>query len=222
MFFSKIYMKKKMKSARNLIFLFFFMIFTSCVSKPLPIIGDQKAQLNNLYIEYMNIADIYFSEEKFDKAITYYELAMQNKDLYWNCYYKLAKSYVYQSDWQSALSMFEELQNRDPENSSIKESIAYIYAMKGEREKAIKIYDSLIKEQPENCEFLENLIAILLLNEDLTDVEAPFTLLKTNFPNSKNIEAFQSQIDQIIKHNEEKKKKEEPNSINISEESSSK
>ena len=39
----------------------------------------------------MNIADIYFSEEKFDKAITYYELAMQNKDLYWNCYYKLAK-----------------------------------------------------------------------------------------------------------------------------------
>lgn len=192
-----------------LVFLFQFSLiltFTSCVSKPLPIPGDTKAQINNLYVEYLNIADTFYSQENYDKAIEYYKKSISYKKVYWDCYYKLAKCYVFKSDWNTALDMFLEIQKRDPENNSIKESLAYIYAKKGDIENAVELYNQLIQSQPNNVEYLENLIAVLLLNEDISDIEILFTVLVTNFPDSKNIEKFQKQIDLIL----EKQAKENP------------
>jgi len=187
----------------------FSIILTSCVSKSIPIPGDKQKQITNIYIEYMNIADIYFGEEKYDKAITYYEMAMQYKQLYWDCYYKLAKSYAYQSNWTKSREMFETLLKRDPNNSSLKESMAYINAMSGEVDKALKQYDQLIKDQPENADFLVNYIAVILLNERLDDVIVPFMALQNQFPDNTNIEKFQAQIDKLVEKIEAERKLEE-------------
>ena len=61
---------------------FFFaassIFFISCLSKPIPIAGEKKMAINNIYVEYMNIADIYYSLEKYDKALEYYKLSIQD------------------------------------------------------------------------------------------------------------------------------------------------
>lgn len=180
-------------------------LFTSCASKPIPIPGDSNKVRENTYNEYMNIADMYFDLEKYDKAVTYYKLCLEKKSLYWASYYKLAKTYALMSNWNEAAKMYGKILERDPENASVKSSIAYIYAMQGDTKKALEIYNELIQLQPENQEYLENYIAIQLLSKDLTDVEAPMALLNRDFPDSENIKKFQSTIDTIIAEKEQEK-----------------
>ena len=95
----------------------FAFLFISCSSNKFafPIPGENASAITNIYIEYLNIADIYFSLEKFDKAESYYKAAMGNKDIYWNAYYKLAKCYVYQSKWGDAQTAYETMLKRDPD-----------------------------------------------------------------------------------------------------------
>lgn len=191
----------------SLVFIISILIFyISCVSKPIPIPGDKKAQISNIYVEYLNIADVFYSQEKFDKAINYYIMASSYEPLNNDCFYKLAKAYAAQSNWDKSLEMFLKLSSDNPENNSLKESVAYIYAMKGEIEASLKIYNDLISLNPENLEYWENYIAVLLLNEDIDTVQVPFLYLIENFPDSKKIENFQKQIDIISNAKTEKNK----------------
>lgn len=180
-------------------------VLTSCASKPFPVPGDTQKERENIYNEYMVIADAYFELEKFDKAITYYKLCMEKKSLYWASFYKLAKAYVMQGNWGEAQKMYEVILERDKDNSTIKASLAYIYSMTGESKKAIEIYNELLKEQPKNQQYLENYIAIQLLSKDLTDVDAPLSALMNDFPDSENIAKFQKQIDSILDEREKEK-----------------
>lgn len=173
-------------------------LFTSCVSKPVPVPGDYQKTKENMYNEYMVIADAYFELEKYDKAINYYKLCMEKRNLYWAAYYKLAKCYALLSNWDEAMPMYKTIIKRDSENDSIKSSIAYIYAMQGDTKTALKMYNELIQEHPENQEYLENYIAIQILSEDLIDIEAPMASLNRDFPDSPNIEKFNNQITKIL------------------------
>jgi tetratricopeptide (TPR) repeat protein len=166
------------------------LIFSACSSTKLsvPIPGRSEAVITNIYIEYLNIADIYFGLEKFDKAETYYKAAMGNKDIYWNAYYKLAKCYVYQSKWGDAQTAYETILKRDSENNSIKSSIAYIYAMNGNTDKALEIYSQLIEASSDQSEYLENYICVLLAAEKQEEAHEQFNLLAQKFPESKRLE----------------------------------
>lgn len=175
-----------------------FSSFTACVSKPVPIPGDKKYVIDNIYAEYMNIADVYLSLEKYDKAAQYYKLAMQNSKLYWGAYYKLGKSYVLQNDWKNALPIYKKLLERDPQNCSFKSSLAYIYAVTGKLKTAKQLYFEVIQAEGDNYEYLENYIAVLLLANDTELAKAYFDRLKDKFPDSKNIEKFQEEINRIF------------------------
>ena len=126
------------------VFLLLAFPYISCTSTKfaVPIPGKNDSVVSNIYIEYLNIADNYFELKKYDKAETYYKAAMDNQDIYWNAYYKLAKCYVYEAKWDDALNAYETLLNRDSENISIQSSIAYIYAMSGNTEKSIEAYSA--------------------------------------------------------------------------------
>mgnify|MGYP003294867754 FL=1 len=141
-----------MKKVFVLISIFF--LFFSCTSKNI-IPGAKQLEIVNINNEYINIADTYFSLEKFDKAAEYYKLGLPKADSYWTVYYKLAKCYALQSKWSDALPMFQELLERDQENLSLKSSVAYIYAMSGKTEEAKQIYTELMNIHPENSSFLE-------------------------------------------------------------------
>ena len=191
-------MKKNELFFKNCIFsILFFNIFLilSCVSKPIPIPGESKILIENIYFEYLNIADKYFELEDYNNAAKYYKLAMENKNLYWQSYYKLAKTYALLSDWKNALPMFEKLLERDKDNHSIKASLAYIYSMQGDTKKAIEIYKKLLEEDSLNEKYLENYLAVLLSSKDSfvenqEEIEKIYEQIETNFPNNTNLKIF--------------------------------
>ena len=178
----------------SILFFNIFLIF-SCVSKPIPIPGESKILIENIYFEYLNIADKYFELEDYNNAAKYYKLAMENKNLYWQSYYKLAKTYALLSDWKNALPMFEKLLERDKDNHSIKASLAYIYSMQGDTKKAIEIYKKLLEEDSLNEKYLENYLAVLLSSKDSflenqEEIEKIYEQIETNFPNNTNLKIF--------------------------------
>ena len=191
-------MKKNELFFKSCIFsILFFNIFLilSCVSKPIPIPGESKILIENIYFEYLNIADKYFELEDYNNAAKYYKLAMENKNLYWQSYYKLAKTYALLSDWKNALPMFEKLLERDKDNHSIKASLAYIYSMQGDTKKAIEIYIKLLEEDSLNEKYLENYLAVLLSSKDSflenqEEIEKIYEQIETNFPNNTNLKIF--------------------------------
>ena len=191
-------MKKNELFFKSCIFsILFFNIFLilSCVSKPIPIPGESKILIENIYFEYLNIADKYFELEDYNNAAKYYKLAMENKNLYWQSYYKLAKTYALLSDWKNALPMFEKLLERDKDNHSIKASLAYIYSMQGDTKKAIEIYKKLLEEDSLNEKYLENYLAVLLFSKDSflenqEEIEKIYEQIETNFPNNTNLKIF--------------------------------
>ena len=191
-------MKKNELFFKSCIFsILFFNIFLilSCVSKPIPIPGESKILIENIYFEYLNIADKYFELEDYNNAAKYYKLAMENKNLYWQSYYKLAKTYALLSDWKNALPMFEKLLERDKDNHSIKASLAYIYSMQGDTKKAIEIYKTLLEEDSLNEKYLENYLAVLLSSKDSflenqEEIEKIYEQIETSFPNNTNLKIF--------------------------------
>lgn len=202
-------MKLKKSFSVNLFISILLIIFSSCTTTSSDILvpGEGKAKNNKIYEEYLNIADTYYSLEKYDDAISYYKKAMNNKNLYWGAYYKLAKCYVVINNWTEALPMYNTLLNRDPDNNSIKASVAYIYCMQGNLEKAEEIYSYLIETQTENQQYLENYIAVLISdknnysnNKEL--IEKYFLQLKENYPDSKNIQLLQKGYDSLLEKNE--------------------
>ena len=190
-------MKNKILFSKLCFFSILINIFliSGCVSKPVPIPGEKNIHIQNIYIEYSNIADKYFELEDYQNAAKYYKLSMENKNLYWQSYYKLAKCYALLSDWKNALPMFEKLLERDKDNHSIKASLAYIYSMQGDTKKAIEIYKKLLEEDSLNEKYLENYLAVLLSSKDSfvenqEEIEKIYEQIETNFPNNTNLKIF--------------------------------
>lgn len=199
-----------MHKIKYLSVIFFLLFIISCnTTGKLTLFGSEKQVIDNLYIEYMNIGDVYYSLEKYDKAIEYYKKASENDDLYWSCFYKLAKTYALSSNWAEASVSFEKLLERDPENSNLKASLAYIKALNGQVEEAKKIYEELIEQFPENQLFLENYIAILFLEKNIAEIAVPLSVLKDLFPESANITKIENQLkNELEKQKQEEIKKE--------------
>jgi len=174
-----------------------FISLTGCTSTATLIPGSKQIEINNIYVEYLNIADIYYAEEKWDKAITYYNYALGNKDIYWEVYYKLAKTYAIQKNWAEAEARFKVLYKRDPKNASLKSSLAYISAMNGDTKQAKKMYLELIDEQEYNQEYYENYLSILIMEKDYDACLEEYEKIAELFPNSTNLEKFQKAVDEL-------------------------
>ena len=195
--------KKFLKITKISLFFISFSFFISCQSSSF-IPGQKNIQINNLYIEYFKIADSYYKLQDYTSAAEYYKKAMNSKEIYWDAYYKLAKTYAASTNWDQALFMFVKLQERDPENSGLKASLAYLYSMKGDFIKAKEIYEELLQTEEVNEKYLENYIAILLQNESIylenqSEVELKIETLKQFFPENKNIEIFNKKITEYTK-----------------------
>ena len=176
-------------------------IFSCKSSAHFPIPGEKKVTQAALHAEYLSLADAYAELEKYDKAIQYYKLAMHDKNLYWNALYKLGRAYALSKNWGDAKDAYEKLLKRDPQNMSLKLSLAYIQAMSGDLEKAKSAYESLIREQQENETPLVNYIVILLAQEEIDAAAAQLTLLKERFPENASISEFEKRIDDAREKN---------------------
>ena len=136
--------------------------------------NEEKIILKNLATEYANIADSYFDLKKYDKAITYYDKALdiQKKDV--SIMYKLARTYALSSKWYEAIDLFQSLLKLDPNNNLFNTSLAYVYAMSGNLDAAMNIYEELYSNNNYNIELLNNYTRLLI---DINDIEKAEMLL---------------------------------------------
>lgn len=160
--------------------------------------GQQKIILQNLAVEYYNIAEAYAGVQNYAKAADYYKRAMRDKNLYLTAYYKLGRSYALAKDWDNALPIYEDLLSRDPENMELAASRAYIMAMKGDTDAAVRQYQDLIEKNPNEQSFLENYVALLVDGGRGELAEAQFFLLKEQFPDSKMISSLAPKIAELV------------------------
>ncbi|MFA6855682.1 MAG: tetratricopeptide repeat protein [Treponema sp.] len=190
-----------MKKASIAAFIIAGVIFFSCNSTTghLTVPGENHLIRESISAEYLAIADAYVDLEKYDKAVTYYLLAMKDKKLYWSVYYKLGRTYALAKDWNDAEDVYDKLLQRDPENVNLKLSRAYIKAMSGDLDDAMMIYKSLMKDEPDNEEIVVNYIAILLSQGRAELAEAQLDVLKEKFPDNKSISDFSKKINDALK-----------------------
>lgn len=183
-----------MKNKFTAIVFFSLIVLTSCKSTVALVPGQKKIISKNIYTEYMNIADAYYSMEKFDKAIVYYKNCLNDKAFYNSANYKLGLCYVKTSKWNDAEDIFKSLLKKDPENGTLQSSLAYIYCMKNETEKAIDLYSKLVQAYPENSSYLENYIAVLIQTEKYGEATVQMNILKDKFPDSTKLTKIQEEI----------------------------
>ncbi|HAH63696.1 MAG TPA: hypothetical protein DCL73_16545 [Treponema sp.] len=175
--------------------------FFSCsTDSHFPVPGENHVVRENVSTEYLAIADTYADLGKYDKAAEYYLLAMRDKRLYWNAYYKLGRTYALQKDWSSAETVYGRLLRRDPKNVNLRLSLAYIKAMSGSLDDAILIYKSLLEEQPDNEAVLVNYITILLSQGRAELAEEQLAVLKEKFPDSKSISDLSKKINDALQN----------------------
>jgi tetratricopeptide (TPR) repeat protein len=189
-----------MKHRFNAVLVIVSALFFSCgTNMHLSVPGEESVTRESVGIEYLAIADSYADLGKYDKAVTYYLLAMKNKKLYWSAYYKLGRAYALAKDWSDAENVYDKLLQRDPANVNLKLSRAYIKAMSGNLDEAMMLYRTLLEEQPENDAVLVNYITILLSQGRAELAEEQLEVLKKNFPDNKSISNLSKKIGDALK-----------------------
>ncbi len=172
--------------------------FISCKSNNFVMIpGEGGVRLKNLSAEYMSIADEYMSLKKYSKAVDYYKEALRVDSYLANSInFKLAKCYALSGDYASAYTLYESLLEQDPQNTTLKVSLAYLCALKGDVDAALEKYDALNAENPTDCDILKNYISLLILKEKFTEAKEKVAFLEENYPDDKDLASIKEKLPQ--------------------------
>lgn len=185
-----------MKLKRLFLASFLAIGFISCSTTS--IIPGQKTALElNIYSEYLTIADENFSLKNYEKAEIFYKKCLDCPEFYWEAYYKLGKTYIYNKKYDDALKIYEKILERDPENISIQENIAYLYALNSKIDEAIKMYEQLLEKSSDVSSIYENIIILNIQVKNLEQSEKYFSILKEKFPDCSNLSKLESEINKL-------------------------
>ncbi len=171
-----------------------FSLFSCKTANQILVPNELNVHRKNIAKEYYNIAEAYSDLKKYDKAISYYKLSMRDSNLYSAAYYKLGRTYVLTEKYSEAEKVFVDLLKSDEENQTFKISLAYIYGKTGKYEKACGLYSSLLETNPDDSTILQNYIYILIAQDNFTEAETQFLILKQKFPELKELEEIQKLI----------------------------
>lgn len=177
---------------------FFFLCAASCKTTKFIIPGEKKVVVNNIFIEYYNIAEEYFKLKNYSKAAEYYIKASSNKQIYNAAYFKAARSYALAKDWSKALEIYEEIVKNDKDNLTAKESLAYIYAMANDFEKSERLYLELISTNPDSAEVLLNYTIVLMTLEKYNEADEQLKIAKEKFPDEEKIKTLEEKINEAL------------------------
>ena len=172
----------------------FVFSLASCKSTRFIIPGEKKVAVDNIFIEYYNIAEEYFKLKNYTKAADYYVKASSNKDIHNAAYFKAARCYALAKDWSKAAQVFEEIIKRDKDNISAKESLAYIYAMSNDFERSERLYTELISTNPNSAEVYVNYTIVLVTLEKYQAAADQLALIKEKFPDEEKIKTLEDKI----------------------------
>lgn len=186
----------------------FVLLMISCKTSSLAIPGEKRVIQNNISLEYFSIASAYEDLKKYDKAIEYYKLALNNKEIKDNAFYKLARCYALSKDWENAEKCYKQILEKDSSNTNIRISLAYIYAMNGNLEAALDCYKTLMDENPNDIGIAKNYCILLISSNNFEEAEKQIEYIKTTFADD-NIE---KELNSALLNQKEKLKASEENS----------
>ena len=172
-------------------YLLTFSLFSCQSSNSFRVPGETGLISKNICSEYMNIADSYFELKKYDKAITYYKLAMNDKNLKLSVYYKLGRTYALSKDYVNASKIYSDLLKLDPQNKDLQISLAYVKAMSGEVSESLGMYERLCQSFPNDAVVFENYINILLFLEKKEEAYAQYKIFAQKFPDNANLKVLE-------------------------------
>jgi Putative Zn-dependent protease, contains TPR repeats len=188
-----------MKKTVTILVLLAASVCISCSSSThFPVPGESQIAGDAVYTEYLAIADAYSDLGKYDKAASYYALAMKNKKVYWAAYYKLGRTYALAKKWDDAENIYSKLLKRDPKNVNLRLSLAYIKAMAGKIDDSMMMYKILLEEEPDNEDVLVNYITVLLAQGRAELAESQLAVLKEKFPDNTSISALTKKISDAL------------------------
>jgi len=170
----------------------------SCKTNKFIIPGEKKVAVDNIFIEYYNIAEEYSKLKNYTKAAEYYIKAASNKDIYNASYFKAARSYALAKEWSKATQIYEEIVNKDNENLSAKESLAYVYAMSNDFERSERLYLELITSNPNSAELLVNYTIVLVTLEKYKEASEQLAIIKEKFPDEEKIKSLDEKISSAL------------------------
>ena len=196
-------MEKKLFKTRTAIFVsltVFFLAMSSCSSSGgLSIPGESSVVLKNIVTEYMTIAKAYDDLKKYDKAVEYYQMAINadsENTLGNSAYYNIGHCYAMAGDWKNARTVYEELLKKDEDNTNLKISLAYIDAMSGNLESSCTRYAELCEKNPTDAALLKNYISVLIAAEKKDEAKNSLELLKKNFPDDSSIKEIEKLLEE--------------------------
>ena len=140
------------------------LLLSGCVSNNSTVNLDP----NFLKQEYISLSDEYFAIEKYEKSL---ELLLKanaiNSDN--SLDFKIARTAALAKDWALSLEYYNNLLEKDPNNLTIKKSLAWVTAQSGDLESALKLYESLYNEASYDTEIVKNymLVSLALDNTEL-------------------------------------------------------
>jgi tetratricopeptide (TPR) repeat protein len=144
--------------------------------------GEDSKILQNLASEYFAIAGAYANLGQYENALTYYKLAMRDKNFYTASYYESARMNALLSRWDDAKKMYETLLLQDRNNKDLRASLAYVTAMSGDLVHAESLYAELLVSNGYDEALHENYIRILAAQKKGTEAIHAFETYTELFP----------------------------------------
>ncbi len=169
-------------------------LFVSCKTAAFYIPGEKSMRVKNLYVEYYNLAEEFYSLKKYDKAIQYYKLATAYKEVRVSAFYKLGLCYALNKNWTESEAIFSRLLKRDSKNVTLLCDYAYVLAQSSQFEQAEQVYISILASNPDLHKIRVNYITVLMADKKFSSAKTELDLLKQKNPDVEEIKNLEKQL----------------------------
>ena len=106
--------------------------------------------------DYYNIGNAYFDLEQYDKAVEYYDRALQLDPTINQAVFNMARTKIETGDYRRALKLLNRLLDSDSENIMVLEMIGYTYFRMDSYSEAVDVYNEILVLNPYNKKALYN------------------------------------------------------------------
>ena len=107
--------------------------------------------------DYYNLGNAYFELEQFDKAVEYYDRALELDPSINQAVFNLARTKIETGDFRRAMKLLNRLSESDRENIMVLEMVGYTYYRMDSFSSAVEVYNHILDINPHNKKALFNI-----------------------------------------------------------------
>lgn len=179
-----------MKSCfRIFLFAIVLITFSSCLSTNSSI--QQEKEI--LKQEYVMLSDAYFNLNRFSDSL---DMLFKAQDISNDnsLDYKIARTAAFDKKWSISIEYYNKILLKDPNNLTIKKSLAWVLAQSGDLENSKSLYNNLYTEFSFDKEIAKNYILVLIAGADIESAQVILDEYSTMYPDDDSIESLQEKI----------------------------